>query len=243
MGLFLYQPWTAKFISLDDRVKYNLDLIRALGIEVHDKIPKMWPKEADYKKASDFLTENGVNDEHFVVGIYPGSAPIGAGWRWFPERYAEVADRLTEKYGAKVVLFGGPLEVEVADIIQKHSVTGMIVAAGKFTINETAALAARCNLFICNDGGVMHIAETMGVPIISIWGPTDPERSRPYGGPERNTTLKKDIECAPCYDCRPIECEHRKCLKMVTVDDVMDAVKQLLQTIYNGRIHKKLFSL
>lgn len=224
-------------------VEYNLDLIRALGTKIHDKSPKMWPKEADYKKVGDFLMKNEVDDDHLVVGIYPGSARIGLGWRWFPERYAEVADRLTEEYRARMIVFGGSLEVEVAEVIQSHSKVDLINAVGKFSVNQTAALAERCNLFICNDGGVMHIAEAMDVPIVSVWGPTDPERSRPYSGPERNITLKKDIECAPCYNYRPIECEHRKCLQMVTVNDVIDAVKQLLQTIYNGRIHKKLFSL
>lgn len=212
-------------------VEYNLDLIRALEIEINDKNPKMWPKDADYKKASNFLMENGVNDEDLLVGIYPGSAYIGMGWRWFPERYAEVADRLAKDYKTKTVIFGGPLEVQVAKIIQNHSKVDLINAAGRFSINETAALAKRCNLFICNDGGVMHIAEAMGVSIISIWGPTDPERSKPYSDSKRNIVLKKDIECAPCYNYRPIDCGHRRCLQMVTVDDVLRAVRKLMQAI------------
>jgi len=210
-------------------VEYNLDLIRALGIEIKEIRPKMWPKEDDYKKAEKFLIEHNVRTGDLLVGIYPGSERLGEGKRWFPERYAKVANRLAGKYNAKVIIFGGPLEVEVARVIRDSSKVEIIDATGKFSINETAALIKRCNLFICNDGGVMHIAEAMDVPTISIWGPTDPERSAPYGSPERNIILRKeDIECAPCYNYRPINCKHRKCLRLITVDDVMEAVGHLL---------------
>lgn len=95
-----------------------------------------------------------------------------------------------------------------------------ILSIGK-EIKKTAALVSRCNLFISNDTGLMHVAAAVKVSVIAIFGPTDPVKSMPFF---RHIIIKKDLQCRPCYRYRPIACRHRRCLEEITPEEVLDKI-------------------
>ena len=84
-------------------------------------------------------------------------------------------------------------------------------------------LTARCDAFVSNDSGAMHVAAAMNRPVVAIFGPTDERSTRPVGD---HTVLTAKVFCRPCMlrDC-PID--HR-CMKRISVDQVFDAVASAL---------------
>lgn len=107
----------------------------------------------------------------------------GAGWgakQWPAERYGQVAKRLAED-GLKVLINFGPGEEDLASTVESASAG----AAQKFSgsLTQLIALTRRASLFIGGDTGPMHLAAALGVPVVGIFGPTDPARNGPYGTP------------------------------------------------------------
>ncbi len=89
------------------------------------------------------------------------------------------------------------------------------------------ALAARCNLFVGNDGGPMHIAAAAGVPVIAMFGPQDPKLFGPLG--DNHCILYKEAECSPCRQDVCHKAEGERCLDLITVEEVIDCVDRLVQ--------------
>jgi ADP-heptose:LPS heptosyltransferase len=78
----------------------------------------------------------------------------------------------------------------------------------------------KARFVVSNDSGPMHIAAALGIPVYAIFGPTDPQRTGPYG--KGHTIIKGEIPCAPCFKKT---CEDVKCLKGLSVDRVFETIK------------------
>jgi heptosyltransferase-2/heptosyltransferase-3 len=156
------------------------------------------------------------------------------------ERWREVARRLQRDHGATVLLTGsaadGPLCAELA--------RGLAVPprdlAGRLDVRQTLAVIARLAVFLSPDTGPMHLACAVGTPTVSVFGPSDPVRYFTGGSfdghPERHLVVRQDLWCSPCNLIRrpPAECdteEPPECLRLVTVDAVLGAVKRLLTEV------------
>src|SRR3989338_10638556 len=99
-----------------------------------------------------------------------------------------------------------------------------ISMVGKTTMKSLAAMIKRCHLFITNDSGQMHIAAAVGTPIVAIFGSTDPSETSPLC--DKYKIVRKPVDCSPCWK-RECPTEH-KCMDLIEVSDVMDAVKEML---------------
>ena len=97
--------------------------------------------------------------------------------------------------------------------------------AGRTSIRELMALISRCKLVITNDSGPMHMSAALGIPVIAIFGSTDPELSGPIG--KGHVIIKKDVSCSPCFlrTC-PTDL---KCMEMISVDDVLKGIEKVLK--------------
>jgi lipopolysaccharide heptosyltransferase II len=155
------------------------------------------------------------------VALAPGAVNSRAKC-WPAERYAELADRLVAEFSAAVVLFGAASEREVARRIQARMRHRPIDLAGQTTIEELPALLAACDLFVGNDSGAAHVAAAVGLPAVVVFGPTDPERTRPLS--PRVTVVREPVSCSPCLlrDC-PVD--HR-CMNRVGVEKVYAAARR-----------------
>jgi heptosyltransferase-2 len=125
-----------------------------------------------------------------------------------------------------VVVFGGPGEMDIAAEIEQQLGSACLNLAGKTSVRGLMALIARCNLFVTNDSGPMHIAAACGVPLVAIFGSTDHATTSPYT--DRAVIVRKEVECAPCK-LRECPTDHR-CMTLVSADDVVQAALQLMKT-------------
>jgi heptosyltransferase-2 len=179
---------------------------------------------AEDHQAALLLAEHGIQSDDFLLGINPGAA-FGSAKRWYPERFAEVARQLAGLKNAKVVIFGGPGETDIAAEIQQCLGGDCLNLSGTTSLRGLMALIRHCRLFITNDSGPMHIAAAFGVPLVAIFGSTDHATTAPYT--DRAVIVRKDMECAPCK-LRECPTDHR-CMQAVTAADVVTAAQQLLE--------------
>ena len=95
------------------------------------------------------------------------------------------------------------------------------------SMKDLAYLLSTCDLLICNNSGPLHLAAALGVPTVSMMGPTDPVLWRPNG--DNQIVVRKDAGCGPCSLGR---CGTRRCMDLITVEEVFDKVRGLLERLY-----------
>jgi ADP-heptose:LPS heptosyltransferase len=156
--------------------------------------------------------------------MHPGSSPSTPYKRWDVRRFAQVADRIIQKYGGKIFFTAGNGERELVNNITAQMTETHSVLCQPETLTQLAEAIRRCDLFIGNDTAPMHLAVFVGTPVIALFGPTDPIENAPFGKGEA-IVLRKDVYCNPC---RIRECQNLLCMDAITVDDVLEAVDRVL---------------
>ncbi|MFA5794744.1 MAG: glycosyltransferase family 9 protein [Candidatus Brocadiia bacterium] len=217
-------------------VDRSLDVIGALGVDTSNRQTEVWITEADRKFARELLDKNIDLNDKLLIGIHAGANPWALVRQSWPlERFAAVADILSEKYGAKIVFTGGRSEIsliEQATLLMKKK---PFIAAGLTTLKQAAALMERCHLFISNDTGPMHMAVAMKTPTIGIFGPGNWPALGTYA-PETNFIMvRKDIDCWPCHN---LKCATRACMERIAVDDVVSAAGKQISKLYANKFGK-----
>jgi heptosyltransferase-2 len=170
----------------------------------------------------------GARDGAWRCAIAPG-ASYGAAKCWPPERFALLADRLISECGADVIFFGTPREKEIAALIRSNMKLPALSLVGETSMRDLAALFASCSAFIGNDSGAMHVAAAVGLPVIGIFGSTDPEGTGPVT--EKFTLIREAVSCSPCF-LRRCPVDHR-CMTQISVDSVFTAARQLKKSSEN----------
>lgn len=157
--------------------------------------------------------------------IHPGSESSVPYKRWPVDRYAEVAQHLLEN-GHTIILTGLSSEQPMADVFPKDA--RCISLFGQTSLEELIHLISKCRLLITNDTGPSHIAAALNIPCIAITGFADPKIYHPYPQPHR--ALYHPIPCSPCFGSSfdPFDCPFHSCLKMVTVEEVLENALQLI---------------
>jgi len=210
------------------RVDLYLDLVRAIGADVKSPKMEMFVSDEDQEFADGLLKSVGVSGKRPIVAISPGSSV--AAKQWFPDRYAKVADRLALD-GVDVIIVGSEGERATVNEVIKASKKPPADIAGRTKIGQLAAVLKRCDVVVSNDTGPMHMAVSVGIPVVAIFGPTDPEITGPYC--KKSIVLWKKLSCTPCGH-KPT-CENFECLLSVTVDDVFDATSKLIAEVKEDR--------
>jgi heptosyltransferase-2 len=148
-------------------------------------------------------------------------ASYGSAKCWPPDRFAKALEQFTTHEDVDVILFGTPGETEVAAAIAAGVGRMVINLTGKTAIAELPALLSRCQLFLGNDSGAMHVAAAVGLPVVAIFGPTDPHGTAPVT--PRRTIVQQQPYCSPCF-LRRCPTDHR-CMTAVTVPMVESALR------------------
>lgn len=206
----------------EHEVYYYLRLLESFGIKGDVTQPFLATTLAEDQAAAELLGEYGISANDRLLGINAG-ASFGSAKRWYPERFAEVAQRLAAERHAKVILFGGPDEIEIVAVIEQSLAGRCLNMAGKTSVRQLMALIKRCSFFITNDSGPMHIAAAFGVPLVAIFGPTDHVGTAPVS--EKAVIVRQPVDCAPCK-LRVCPTDHR-CMTAVTARQVVQASEQL----------------
>lgn len=156
---------------------------------------------------------SSLPEDYFVIAPAAGS-PVK---RWAPQRFGELASRLS----LDAFVVAGEADSELAEQVVTASGHRAVSLAGRLSLKGLAALIGQARFIVCNDTGPMHIAAALGVPVFAVFGPTNPARTGPFGG--IHTTVRGDLECSPCYRRRI--CSDWRCMDAVTVDMVMALIK------------------
>jgi lipopolysaccharide heptosyltransferase II len=207
----------------DHEAYYYLKLLRGAGwleqLPLIEEIAIAVP-EGDRQRARDRLSAAGARKDAIRIAFGPGAA-YGSAKCWDPERYAALADQLIAAFDADVIFFGAPQEGAMATRIAGGMRRRAVNLVGATKIGELPALLSSCRLFIGNDSGAMHVAGAVGVPVIGIFGPTDPEGTRPMT--PQFTLIREPVECSPCF-LRKCPIDHR-CMARISVERVFEAAR------------------
>lgn len=206
------------------QVDYYLAMVEALGCRPAERTVQLRPA-GDYTRISErFFREWGVRAGQPVIGVAPGAA-YGPAKKWFPDRFAAVVDRLLDETGGQAILFGSDGDRESTAEVKSNARHSLIDAAGRTNLREAIALISRCDLFISNDTGLMHIAGALGVPMVAIFGSTNPKTTSPAGA--MSVVIHRDVDCSPCL--KPVCPTDFRCMDLISVDEVHRAARGLIR--------------
>jgi len=217
-------------------VDYYLDVLKLLDIDVsiRDVKTRIYVSDEDAGFADRILKDSGIKKEDLIIGMVPG---CGESWgadaeyrRWDRKNFALLADLLTERYNAKIVLFGNLRENDISVEVEKAVKSRIVNLCGKTSIGEFLGILKRCGVVVTNDGGPLHMAVAVGAKTVSIFGPVDEITYGPYRDDYNHIVLSRhDLTCRPCYrKFKYKKCENRRCLDLIPVEEVAGAVGKIL---------------
>jgi heptosyltransferase-2 len=205
------------------QVHFYLRLVAGLGLKTRPPQIKLTLSAAETKAARARLHGLGVQAGKPLIVIDPG-ASYGPAKRWFPERFAAAADRLGTRHKAEILLVGSDNETALAEDVSAAMKKRPHSLVGRTTLRELLGLVGQARLVLTNDSGPMHMANGLGIPVVAVFGPTDPRRTGPFQPP--SAVLKKDVPCWPCL-YRKCPYDHR-CMTGISVDEVVEACRPFL---------------
>ena len=196
-------------------------LLLPLGIPVSDTAPRLYLERQEIEEAKKLLHQRGYREGAILVGINPGAA-FGSAKCWLPERFRELAQKLTRNEGVFVVFFGDITTDPLVREITQGLSSQVINLAGITSIRELASLIHECSVLVTNDSGPMHIGAALGTPLVALFGSTDDRKTGPYG--QKENVIHKRVPCSPCFKrvC-PIDF---RCMKGIQVEEVIEKVKK-----------------
>jgi heptosyltransferase-2 len=176
--------------------------------------------------AEQTLVEAGIEKGRPFIVLNP-AASFGPAKCWLPERFAEVGDQLAREHGAAVFIMCGPKETQIArQVAGTMREAPVVLDRPVLPLGPSKALIRRASLLVTNDTGPRHFANAFGTPVVTIFGPTDPEWTATDAAAERS--LMVPVDCGPCMK-RHCPLDHR-CMTRISSDMVLEKARELLTT-------------
>lgn len=207
-------------------LEHQFRLLKHLGI---DSIPgpdffNINCKEEDYARS--LIKESWIGENQKIVGFNIASSSKWSSKNWPLEHIAKLADLLARD-NIRLFMTGAKHDQASAKNIISLSKSKPFDITGRTSIMQLAAFIKRCDVFVSPDSAPMHIAGLMKVPLVALFGPTDPARHlQRFYEQDKTCLLYKKIKCSPCYRAR---CRHAKCMEGITPDETACAIKTLLK--------------
>lgn len=207
---------------------YYLKMLEFIGVRNAKEIKGVFTTPATEKKATEFLFKNGVNKKDLLVAM-----SITAGNRikeWGDDNFKALSEKITENYGTKIVFIGSKKDEQRIDgFIERLKNKERFMKAVNFSLEELPSLIKRANLFISVDTGPVYIAHALGVPLIDIVGPCDPNEQPPQDESSILVCPPKEIKPSSFVFKKPgSREEQKKALTSISVADVLAAVDQII---------------
>lgn len=205
--------------------EFHLWKLRSLGIEAGDEpfSIHITKKDRDY---IDALLRDVPNKER-LVAISPTARSLIK--RWKTSGFAQVGDRLKEELDISIVMIGDQADRDVIDEIIEEMRSKPFNFAGLTTIPQLACLLEKSHLLITNDSAPMHVGYAVGVNVLAIFGPTDPQKYGPRGKSDK--VIRKELHCSPCEKA---QCRFKhECMRLISVDEVYQAARDMLKETSN----------
>jgi heptosyltransferase-2 len=205
------------------QVHYYLDLLSGLGLKEFPEEPYLSVDQREKAETEEWLGSQKIPIRKPLIIINPG-AYYGSAKRWPAEKYAELASLLQSRMRAQIIITGSAEETHLAEAISSCVSEGSYILTGKTTLPRLTSLLSLSDLLVTNDSGPMHLANMLKVPLVALFGPTEPARTGPYWKPA--TVIHKG---APCWPCSYKECpfDHR-CMMDISPEEVFQACQKLI---------------
>lgn len=142
---------------------------------------------------------------------------------WSPENFTQLINRTVKEYNIMPVFLGMKEETELVRKVIDGINGEYIDLTGKTDLRIACAVVSLCRMVIGNDSSLIHIAAALGIPVIGLYGPTDPAQVGPYG--DRNIVILHKLPCSPCGI--KTRCKTNRCMREITPEEVFEAVKKM----------------
>jgi heptosyltransferase-2 len=205
-------------------VFYLLGLLKALGGVATFTPPTLYLEPEEEAMGAHLLAETELPGQGPWVGLSPGAA-YGPAKRWEPARFAALGRKLQREFGARLVLLGGSDERPVAELVKENLPEPVADLVGQTSLRQALGVLSRLNLLITNDSGLMHAAAALSVPLVALFGSTDPGATGPFTS--RATVIRHLQPCSPCFQ-RTCDVGYA-CLTAISVDEVVAASRSWLE--------------
>jgi lipopolysaccharide heptosyltransferase II len=206
-----------------------IDSVAALQVRDDGLGPEFFVTADASGHVASVLSSLGLQPHKLTIGMAPGAGFSTK--RWPSDYFIETAGKFIASMGAQIVLLGDTKEAELCAVIEKSVGKAVINAASRFSLMESAAALAVCDLLICNDTGLMHLATALKKPVVAIFGPT----TRQFGffpfGQNSRVIENMNLACRPCTHIGRNHCpkKHFKCMKEILPAQVFLAAEELLK--------------
>ena len=227
-GWFFFQQRSERNPALRD-VERNLSLLQVFGLR-----PEQCRRELDLpvsaatqRSVDEKLRALGIGENELLYGINPGS--VWPTKRWSAAGFAVLIRMLQEKYGCRIVLFGGADDAGVVEEVQRRCDGPAVSLVGRIGLSELPAAITRCRVFITNDSGPMHIAVARRVPTVAIFCATTPGLGfYPYSSDA--VVVQRNLPCRPCapHGGRRCPLGTEDCIRQISPRTVLRAVEKIL---------------
>jgi heptosyltransferase-2 len=208
---------------------YYLELLRRAGwIDSlqDDAHITLHVSDAARERAARKLQDAGARPSALRLAVGAG-ASYGSAKCWPPDRFAGALNEILSRVDADVILFGTAGESSVSSAIASALCRSALDLTGKTAVAELPALLSQCHLFLGNDSGAMHVAAAVGLPVVAVFGPTDPNGTAPVT--PRASIVQQRPYCSPCF-LRRCPTDHR-CMNAVTPEMVQLALRARLSEV------------
>jgi ADP-heptose:LPS heptosyltransferase len=227
-------------------ISYLLNTLKILGLNIpvtrlpgiaedftQEQIPDLYypriqPPPWAREKAHIFWKENQLPMEgkYRVLAVHPGSGSPKKVWP--PERFAQVCLEASRQYQTRILLISGPADKENVQKVFKLSEDIHPVLVENKPLWLLAAILERCHIYLGNDSGVTHLAAAVGVPVLALFGPSNPKIWRPLG--EKVKVLQAGMEVSQVNATTPVTPYLPKGLESLQVASVMKVLGSMIQT-------------
>ncbi len=219
-------------------VEENLRWAAFLRGEAPDALPAEMVFEhrpASLRQAEEFLQANSLTEASPLIGMHPSCNILKNQQNrcWPPGQFVQFIERMSKRVpSARFLLFEGPMDAQLAGMIRENAAS--VTVARMLPVPVVGALIHRCDLFVSNCSGLIHVAAACKVPTVGIYGPTNPTWDKPWG--TQSIIVNRHLPCSPCfyYSSRPLDCPaglDYACVRELPVEDVEQAALSLLKLV------------
>ncbi len=207
-------------------VQHQFELLKRAGVNQLDETLELWTDPEKEKSIDQKLIQFGIGTKEPLIGLAMGSSARWPTKRWPVENFLELAKRLTEECGFKIVLVGSRDDQPLAEVFERHSFKKGSYAnlIGKTDLPEMVSLMKRLEVLVTGDSAPMHMAAAAKAKLVVLFGPTEPKRHLPPGND--HAVFVRRIQCQPCYQGVCHNKEKLECLKLIRVEEVFEAVRR-----------------
>lgn len=205
-------------------IAFHLASLEALGWDPRTEVPALTITAGEKSAAWNHLAERGVPAGAELVGIHPGARHMTR--RWQPDDFAALGRTLLrERPRARLLVFAGPGEEELARSIATQVADPRAFAITEVALRRFAALVSLCRAFVGGDSGPIHVSVAAGTPTVGIFGRNAPDTFFPYPESHGHRAVYAKVWCSPCHlDV----CDHLSCLRAISPEWVWEVLRATL---------------